>query len=151
MISFDSNTSKKVIKLKQFIEIIKVKTKAFEILNLSNKIDDLVKESNIVNGLLNLSVLHTSCSLMIQENADSTVLMDIKKFLDEIAPEKDYLHDTEGPDDMPAHLKTLLTQTNLTISVKNKFVVLGGWQGIFLLEHRQNAKNREVFFHLMGE
>ena len=137
--------------MKQFIEKIKVKTKAFEILNLSNKIDNLVKESKIENGLLNLSVLHTSCSLLIQENADSTVLMDIRKFLDEVAPEKNYFHDTEGPDDMPAHLKTLLTQTNLTISVRNKLVVLGVWQGIFLLEHRQNGKNREVFFHLMGE
>jgi len=137
--------------LKQFIEKIKVQTKAFEILNISNKIDDLVKQSKIVNGLLNLSVLHTSCSLLIQENADSTVLMDIRKFLDEVAPEKDYFHDTEGPDDMPAHLKTLLTQTNLTISVKNKLIVLGVWQGIFLLEHRQSGKNREVFFHLMGE
>ncbi len=137
--------------MKQFIEKIKVKTKAFEILNLSNKIDNLVKESKIENGLLNLSVLHTSCSLLIQENADSTVLMDIRKFLDELAPEKDYLHNTEGPDDMPAHLKTLLTQTNLTISVKDKLVVLGVWQGIFLLEHRQTGKNREVFFHLMGE
>ncbi len=137
--------------MKQFIEKIKVQTKAFEILNISNKIDCLVKESEIVNGLLNLSVLHTSCSLLIQENADSTVLMDIRKFLDEVAPEKDYFHDTEGPDDMPAHLKTLLTQTNLTISVKNKLVVLGVWQGIFLLEHRQTGKNREVFFHLMGE
>ena len=137
--------------MKQFIEKIKVQTKAFEILNISNKIDDLVKQSKIVNGLLNLSVLHTSCSLLIQENADSTVLMDIRKFLDEVAPEKDYFHDTEGPDDMPAHLKTLLTQTNLTISVKNKLIVLGVWQGIFLLEHRQSGKNREVFFHLMGE
>ena len=137
--------------MKQFIQKIKVQTKAFEILNLSNKIDDLVKESKIDNGLLNLSVLHTSCSLLIQENADSTVLMDIRKFLDEVAPEKNYFHDTEGPDDMPAHLKTLLTQTNLTISVRNKLVVLGVWQGIFLLEHRQNGKNREVFFHLMGE
>ena len=137
--------------MKQFIQKIKVQTKAFEILNLSNKIDDLEKESKIDNGLLNLSVLHTSCSLLIQENADSTVLMDIRKFLDEVAPEKNYFHDTEGPDDMPAHLKTLLTQTNLTISVRNKLVVLGVWQGIFLLEHRQNGKNREVFFHLMGE
>ena len=137
--------------MKQFIEKIKVQTKAFEILNISNKIDDLVKQSKIVNGLLNLSVLHTSCSLLIQENADSRVLMDIRKFLDEVAPEKDYFHDTEGPDDMPAHLKTLLTQTNLTISVKNKLIVLGVWQGIFLLEHRQSGKNREVFFHLMGE
>ena len=136
--------------MKQFIEKIKVQTKAFEILNISNKIDDLVKQSKIVNGLLNLSVLHTSCSLLIQENADSTVLMDIRKFLDEVAPEKDYFHDTEGPDDMPAHLKTLLTQTNLTISVKNKLIVLGVWQGIYLFEHRVITKTRTVLVHILG-
>ena len=77
---------------------------------------------------------------MIQENADPTVILDIKNFLKKIAPEGNYLHDSEGRDDMPAHLKSLITQSNLTISIKNKEMLLGTWQGIFLLEHRYRQK-----------
>ena len=137
--------------MKQFIEKITFKTKKSEILNITRIIEDTIKKSDINDGLLNLSILHTSCSLLIQENADSTVMEDIKNFLKRIAPEDNYLHDTEGPDDMPAHLKSLLTQSNLTMSIKNKKIILGTWQGIFLLEHRYQQKNRELFFHLLGE
>ena len=105
--------------MKQFIEKITFRTKKCEILNITETIEDKIEESDINDGLLNLSILHTSCSLMIQENADITVLKDIKNFLRRIAPEDNYLHDTEGPDDMPAHLKSLLTQSNLTMSIKN--------------------------------
>ena len=137
--------------MKQFIEKITFKTKKCEILNITETIENKIEESDINDGLLNLSILHTSCSLMIQENADITVLKDIKNFLMRIAPEDNYLHGTEGPDDMPAHLKSLLTQSNLTMSIKNKKILLGTWQGIFLLEHRYQPKNRELFFHLLGE
>ena len=137
--------------MKQFIEKIIFKTEGFEILNITKTIEDTVKKSQVSNGLLNLSILHTSCSLMIQENADPTVMKDIENFLKKIAPEDNYLHNTEGPDDMPAHLKSVLTQSNLTMSVKNKRIILGTWQGIFLLEHRYQHKNRELFFHLLGE
>ena len=137
--------------MKQFIEKIIFKTKRSEILNITKTIEDTIKKSHINDGLLNLSILHTSCSLMIQENADPTVMQDIKNFLRKIAPEGNYLHDTEGPDDMPAHLKSLLTQSNLTMSIKNKKILLGNWQGIFLLEHRYQQKNRELFFHLLGQ
>ena len=137
--------------MKQFIEKIIFKTKKCEILNITETIENKIEESDINDGLLNLSILHTSCSLMIQENADITVLKDIKNFLMRIAPEDNYLHGTEGPDDMPAHLKSLLTQSNLTMSIKNKKILLGTWQGIFLLEHRYQPKNRELFFHLLGE
>ena len=137
--------------MKQFIEKIIIKTGSREILNITKTIEDRVHKSDINDGLLNLSILHTSCSLMIQENADSTVMIDIKNFLEKIAPEDNYLHDTEGPDDMPAHLKSLLTQSNLTMSVKQKKILLGTWQGIFLLEHRYQQKQRELFFHLLGE
>ncbi len=137
--------------MKQFIEKIIIKTGSREILNITKTIEDRVNKSDINDGLLNLSILHTSCSLMIQENADSTVMIDIKNFLEKIAPEDNYLHDTEGPDDMPAHLKSLLTQSNLTMSVKQKKILLGTWQGIFLLEHRYQQKQRELFFHLLGE
>tara|TARA_B100000676_G_scaffold87760_1_gene87616 strand:+ start:314 stop:727 length:414 start_codon:yes stop_codon:yes gene_type:complete len=137
--------------MKQFIEKIIFKTRGSEILNITKTVEDTVKKTDIENGLLNLSILHTSCSLMIQENADSTVMSDVKNFLKKIAPEGNYLHDTEGKDDMPAHLKSLITQSNLTISIKNKKILLGTWQGIFLLEHRYHPKNRELFFHILGE
>ena len=106
---------------------------------------------DIENGLLNLSVLHTSCSLLIQENADPSVQLDIKNFLEEIAPEKNYIHNSEGPDDMPAHLKSLLTQSHLSLSFKNKKLILGTWQGIFLLEHRVSNKIRTVQLHFIGD
>ena len=137
--------------MKQFIEKIIFKTKGSEIFNITKIVEDIVKKSSINNGLLNLSILHTSCSLMIQENADPTVMLDIKNFLKKIAPEGDYFHDTEGRDDMPAHLKSLITQSNLTISIRNKEILLGTWQGIFLLEHRYYPKSRELFFHILGE
>ena len=137
--------------MKQFIEKIIFKTRGSEILNITKTVEDIVKRTDVKDGLLNLSILHTSCSLMIQENADSTVMSDITNFLKKIAPEGNYLHDTEGKDDMPAHLKSLITQSNLTISIKNKKILLGTWQGIFLLEHRYHPKNRELFFHILGE
>ena len=103
------------------------------------------------SGLINLSVLHTSCSLLIQENADPSVQLDIKNFLEEIAPEKNYIHSSEGADDMPAHLKSLLTQTHISLSFKDKKLILGTWQGIFLLEHRVSDKIRHVQLHFIGD
>ena len=123
---------------KNFIEITSDIKKELEILDMQN-------------GLINLSVLHTSCSLLIQENADPSVQLDIKNFLEEIAPEKNYIHSSEGADDMPAHLKSLLTQTHISLSFKNKKLILGTWQGIFLLEHRVSDKIRYVQLHFIGD
>ena len=106
---------------------------------------------NMQNGLINISVLHISCSLLIQENADPSVQLDIKNFLEEIAPEKNYIHSSEGADDMPAHLKSLLTQTHISLSFKDKKLILGTWQGIFLLEHRVSDKIRYVQLHFVGD
>ena len=106
---------------------------------------------NMQNGLINISVLHTSCSLLIQENADPSVQLDIKNFLEEIAPEKNYIHSSEGADDMPAHLKSLLTQTHISLSFKDKKLILGTWQGIFLLEHRVSDKIRNVQLQFLGD
>ena len=106
---------------------------------------------NMQDGLINISVLHTSCSLLIQENADPSVQLDIKNFLEEIAPEKNYIHSSEGADDMPAHLKSLLTQTHISLSFKDKKLILGTWQGIFLLEHRVSDKIRHVQLHFIGD
>ena len=141
----------KVTKLKQIIKNIEFQTSQRLIKEITDDVENLVCLGQIANGLLNLSVLHTSCSLMIQENADHTVLKDIKFFLNQIAPEKKYFHSIEGPDDMPAHLKSMLTQSNLTLSVREKKLVLGSWQGIFLLEHRDAIKRRNVLFHLIGD
>ena len=107
--------------MKQVIEKLRFNTSASNILEITNQILDSISSFDLNSGLINLSVLHTSCSLMVQENADSTVLQDIKNFLNKIAPENQgYFHNTEGSDDMPAHLKTLLTQTNITLSLKKK-------------------------------
>ena len=138
--------------MKQIIEKLTFNTGAGKILEITEKILEKINILNLNSGLINLSILHTSCSLMIQENADNTVLVDIKNYLNKIVPENtNYAHSTEGPDDMPAHLKTLLTQTNLTLSLKNKNLILGTWQGIFLIEHRKQNKIRDVMFHFLGE
>ena len=135
----------------QLFKKIKIKTKPFEIINITDKVISLCNETKINSGLINLTILHTSCSLTIQENADPAVLLDILNFLKKVAPEGNYNHDTEGPDDMPAHLKSLITQTNISLSLVNKNIMLGMWQGIYLLEHRASSMEREVLFHLIGE
>ena len=138
--------------MKQIIEKMSFKTVGEQIIEITDEISQLIGNLQLNSGLINLSILHTSCSLMVQENADNTVLTDIKNYLNEIAPvNKKYAHNTEGDDDMPAHLKTLLTQTNLTLSLKNKKLILGTWQGIFLIEHRSQNKIRNVMFHFIGE
>ena len=103
-------------------------------------------------GLLTIFCRHTSASLLIQENADPTVRNDIEAYFDRLAPEGgEYEHDTEGPDDMPAHLKTALTQVQLSIPVIDGRLVLGTWQGIYLFEHRIRPHRREIVLHLIGE
>ena len=136
----------------QVFKKLVIKTTPFEIVNITHDIYDQINTCDIKNGLVNLSILHTSCSLMIQENADPSVLKDISSFLERIAPEGDYyLHNTEGPDDMPAHLKSLITQTHISLSLKDKKIILGTWQGIYLLEHRASSRKREILVHILGE
>ena len=120
-------------------------------IEITSDIERELETLNMHNGLINISVLHTSCSLLIQENADPSVQLDIKNFLEEIAPEKNYIHSSEGADDMPAHLKSLLTQTHISLSFKDKKLILGTWQGIFLLEHRVSDKIRSVQLHFIGD
>ena len=120
-------------------------------IEITSDIERELETLDMQNGLINLSVLHTSCSLLIQENADPSVQLDIKNFLEEIAPEKNYLHSSEGADDMPAHLKSLLTQTHISLSFKDKKLILGTWQGIFLLEHRVSDRIRSVQLHFIGD
>jgi secondary thiamine-phosphate synthase enzyme len=111
-----------------------------------------VAEQGIATGLLTLYCRHTSASLLIQENADPAVQTDLGTFFEGIAPETGpYVHDTEGPDDMPAHIRTALTQTSLSIPVISGKLALGTWQGIYLFEHRRAPHAREVVLHLIGE
>ena len=130
-----------------------VKTKGQGLYNFTKETTDWVKKQKIYSGILNLNILHTSASLTIQENADPDVLYDIKNFFNKLIPMNNdfYKHTTEGIDDMPAHLKTMLTNTQLTLSVKNKKLILGTWQGLYLFEHRLKNQNRTISYHLMGD
>ena len=112
-----------------------------------------VAGQGVAMGLLTLFCRHTSASLLIQENADPDVQTDLETFFETIAPEDPgrYVHDAEGPDDMPSHLRAALTQANLSIPVASGRMVLGTWQGIYLFEHRRAPHRREVALHLIGE
>jgi secondary thiamine-phosphate synthase enzyme len=114
---------------------------------------DFVRESGISAGLLTIYCRHTSASLLIQENADPDVQTDLTAFFERIAPEDPsrYVHNAEGPDDMPAHLRAALTQTQLSIPVSAGRLALGTWQGIYLFEHRSRPHEREIVLHLIGE
>ena len=135
----------------QVFKKLKFNSSQKNFIEITNDIKKELETLNLQNGLINISVLHTSCSLLIQENADPSVQLDIKNFLEEIAPEKNYIHSSEGADDMPAHLKSLLTQTHISLSFKDKKLILGTWQGIFLLEHRVSDKIRQVQLHFIGD
>src|SRR6478672_10023756 len=118
----------------------------------THEVFDFVASSGIRNGLLTVFCRHTSASLLIQENAAPAARRDLEAFFERIAPENaSYEHDEEGPDDMPAHLRTALTATQLSIPVENGKPVLGTWQGIFLFEHRRNTPERRIVLHLIGE
>ena len=117
-----------------------------EVLEALPELDD------VQAGLLHLFIRHTSASLLIQENAAGAVQHDLELYFARLAPEsRDYEHDDEGPDDMPAHLRTALTHTHLSIPIKDGRMMLGTWQGIFLFEHRRSTPGRQVVLHLVGE
>ena len=132
---------------------LKVDTNRQKLLDISKRIDNFVKDSKIINGIINISILHTSASLIIQENASKDVLIDLENFFNKLVPmnENLYSHILEGKDDMPAHIKTALTNTNLTLSIINNYLKIGTWQGIYLFEHRIEKHLRSVFCHIIGE
>ena len=132
---------------------LKVDTNRQKLLDISKRIDNFVKDSKIINGIINISILHTSASLIIQENASKDVLIDLENFFNKLVPmnEKLYVHTLEGKDDMPAHIKTVLTNTNLSLSVIENTLRVGTWQGIYLFEHRVQRHVRSVFCHIIGE
>jgi secondary thiamine-phosphate synthase enzyme len=112
-----------------------------------------IKKNNFKNGMINLSIQHTSASLIIQENADPDVQADLIKYFDKLAPMNTllYSHITEGKDDMPAHIKSALTNNQISLSLKDQELLLGTWQGIFLFEHRIEAQRRTIIHHFIGE
>ena len=137
----------------QSFEELSIKTSGNKLIKITEKILNFVDHSKISNGIINISILHTSASLIIQENADDDVQKDILNFYDILVPmdENLYIHHTEGKDDMPAHIKSTLTNSNLTLSIKNNKLILGTWQGVYLFEHRIEQQIRKVFLHLLGE
>lgn len=122
-------------------------------INITGEIKRLVSASGIREGLCHLFIRHTSASLIIQENADPDVLRDLETFFANLVPENPalYRHRMEGPDDMPAHIRSVLTQTSTAVPIANRQLVLGTWQGIYLWEHRDRGSEREVYVHLSGE
>ena len=137
--------------MEQYIETITLLTKGQGLYEITSEISKWLNKQKIKNGLLTIFLQHTSCSLLIQENADPDVQKDLKKFFDQIVPENNnYIHQSEGPDDMPAHIKTTLMQTQLSIPVENHQMVLGTWQGIYIFEHRKKTHNRQIKLHFIG-
>ena len=136
----------------QKYEKINIRTNGINLYEITNNIIDWINKINLSSGLLNISIQHTSASLLLQENADPTVLEDLKSYFLKLVPFNDnYLHATEGYDDMPAHIKTSLTNTNITLSVIDKKLNLGTWQGVFLFEHRTSPKDRFINLHYIGD
>ncbi len=136
----------------QFFKEIKIKTNGQKLIEITSKVLDFFESTSIKEGILNLSILHTSASLLVQENADSDVKKDLLNFFDNTVPMNPslYIHNTEGIDDMPAHIKTALTNTHITLSIRSKKLILGTWQGIYLFEHRLINQNRTILAHIIG-
>ena len=128
-------------------------TKGQKLYEFTDKTIEWISKSNFKNGILNLSIQHTSASLIIQENADPDVQTDLKNYFDKLVPmdNKLYVHTTEGKDDMPAHIKSALTNNQISLSVKDNELLLGTWQGIYLFEHKLEAQKRTIIHHFIGE
>jgi len=139
--------------MEQVFHDIIVKTNGRGFYDFTEKTLSWLQKQKIKNGILNINILHTSASLVIQENADSDVLDDLSNFFDRLVPmdNKLYKHTTEGKDDMPAHIKSALTNNQLTLSLKNKKLTLGTWQGLYLFEHRLEQHTRTLSHHLIGD
>jgi secondary thiamine-phosphate synthase enzyme len=133
-------------------QLLQVKTRGKSLSNITRQVQDAVAQSGVRMGLCSIFLRHTSASLIVQENADPDVLADLETFLAQLIPEgATYRHSTEGPDDMPAHIRTALTHTSEQIPVNGGRLVLGTWQAIYLWEHRHQGSLREVVIHIAGE
>ncbi len=132
---------------------LELKTNGQKLYEFTNQTIDWINKNNFNNGILNLSIQHTSASLIVQENADPDVQSDLINYFDKIAPmdNKLYIHTIEGRDDMPAHIKSALTNNQISLSIKNKQLLLGTWQGIYLFEHRLASTKRLIIHHFIGD
>jgi secondary thiamine-phosphate synthase enzyme len=139
--------------LRQHLQVLSVSTSGAGFTNITAALNAEIGASGLGQGVATLVCLHTSCSLTVNENADPRVLADLAAFLDDLVPSGDqraYRHDDEGPDDMPAHIRTALTATSLQLSVDRGRLLLGTWQAVYLWEHRRQGSRRRLSLHLIG-
>ncbi len=136
----------------QFLDL-EIKTNGQRLYEFTNETINWIKDNNFMNGTINLSIQHTSASLIVQENADPDVQTDLINYFNKLVPMDNslYIHTTEGKDDMPAHIKSALTNNQISLSIRNAELLLGTWQGLYLFEHRIAAQNRVVIHHFLGE
>jgi len=139
--------------MKHYQQMLAVRTQGKSLHKITAQVAEVVAQSGVRTGLCTVFVCHTSASLLIQENADPDVLRDLSNFFAKLVPEdgKSYIHDAEGPDDMPAHIRTALTHTSEQIPIGHGRLLLGTWQGIYLWEHRQRSHQRQIAIHISGE
>jgi secondary thiamine-phosphate synthase enzyme len=139
--------------MRQWHTVLEIRTASRGLTEITREVAQWVKDSGVEVGLLTIFIRHTSASLLIQENADPDVRSDLERFFARLVPDGDklFVHRTEGPDDMPAHVRSALTQTQLSVPVIDRRMVLGTWQGIYVYEHRHRGHVREVVLHLSGD
>ncbi len=139
--------------MKQEFYNLQINTNGQKLYEFTQDTIQWINKNNLKNGLLNLTIQHTSASLIVQENADPDVQTDLINYFDKLAPmdEKLYIHTTEGKDDMPAHIKSALTNNQINLSIKKGEILLGTWQGLYLFEHRLKSQKRVIIHHFIGE
>ena len=139
--------------MKQEFSNLAINTNGQRLYEFTNKTLEWIKINKFKDGIINLSIQHTSASLIVQENADPDVKTDLINYFDKLVPmnNKLYVHTTEGKDDMPAHIKSALTNNQISLSIKDSKLLLGTWQGLYLFEHRLNEQNRVVIHHFIGD
>ena len=139
--------------MKQEFFDLKINTNGQKLYDFTDQLIDWIKKNNFKNGILNLNIQHTSASLIVQENADPDVQTDLINYFNKLVPMDNslYIHTTEGKDDMPAHIKSSITNNQITLSIKNGDPILGTWQGLYLFEHRLAPQSRKITFHYLGE
>ncbi len=132
---------------------LKISTNGQKLYEFTKKTHDWIEDNGFKNGILNISIQHTSASLIVQENADPDVQTDLINYFDKLVPmnNKLYVHTVEGKDDMPAHIKSALTNNQISLSIKNEKLLLGTWQGLYLFEHRLDSQNRTLIHHFLGD
>ncbi len=139
--------------MKQEFFNLKISTTGQRLYEFTNQTIQWINNNKFKDGMLNLSIQHTSASLIVQENADPDVQTDLLNYFDKLVPmnNKLYMHTTEGKDDMPAHIKSALTNNQISLSIKDTELLLGTWQGLYLFEHRLEPQNRSIIHHFIGE